>query len=246
VDHVAVEEQWLELAEGRLSPLEAQALRAHLETCAACAARYRQLDAAREASVIAGRAAREERGTPALPRAMRERVFAVARAAAGHPEPRRRGWTIPGVIALTAAAAVVLYLRAGAPRRGDERFMGEVLALVASPVAARGPEDELSDAARTAAERWAHGGLHLRGSTKECPGGTVVRVAGLVDRVGEPVLVAIRAGDRTDVHVFREDGQEAGSARLAGTARAEFLLPPLARAEARALLGSPRCPTSPQ
>jgi hypothetical protein len=240
MDHPAIDELWLDLAEGTLPEAEALAVRSHLAACPACAARYQRLARAHELSARAGRAIRATAEPQPVPNAVARRVLDAARAADGAPPARRRPWALPAFAAVAAAAALVVALRIGGTRTRDAELMRGTLALLASPSGIRGPEDPLAAAAQDAAQRWRRGELHLQAREARCPGGEL-RVSALADGHGQPVLIAIRERDRTDVHLYRADGVEAASARLAGPARLEFLLPPLPRAKAQSLLEAPSC-----
>ena len=240
MEHAALDELWLEFTEGTLPALEARALAAHLESCGSCAARYQRLVAAHRASVQAGRVARQDRLSTPIPPAVHDRVLAAARTAAIRGGPRWRVWMVSGLAAMATAAAAVLLLRVEVARNREARLMSDTLALVGSPPGARGPDDELAAAARAAAERWTRGELRVRGSTVRCPGGDLL-VTGLVGGEGEPIVVSMSLHDRTDVFAYGEDGRQVGSLRLVGGIRSEFLLPPLTRGEARALLDGTGC-----
>jgi len=240
VEHAALEELWLDYADGALPGPEARALRVHLEECAPCAARYRRLAAAHRASLRAGRAALEGEPTP-VPAAIEERVFSAAREAPARLRPRRRTAVLyPGLATLALAASALLVIRLGAARRAEEDLLRETVSLVAPPEGVRGPEDALSRAARGAMSRWRGGELRERAASVNCPGG-VLRAAGLVDGRGDPLLLVIREGEHSDLYAYGEDGRPAGSARLVARSRSQFLLPPRSQAEARALLAAPQC-----
>jgi anti-sigma factor RsiW len=240
MDHPAIDELWLDLAEGTLPEPEAHAVRAHLESCPACSARYERLARAHELSVQAARMVRAQ-GTPPVPDAVARRVLAASREAAGASRARRGAWALPAFAAVAAAAALIVALRVGGARTRQAELMRGTLALLATPGSLRGPGEPLAAAAEDAAERWRGGALTLRVSTVRCPGGEV-RVLALADHRGAPVLVAIREGDRTDLYLYGDDGSETGSARFRGSSRTAFLLPPRPRPDAQAFLDAPSCP----
>lgn len=245
MEHLALEDQWLDLVEGSLSEVKSRELRAHLDACSDCQRRYQGLLSAHRRSVQAGAAAAAAKAAP-VPSHVAHRVLSEARAAA-KPAPRRwLPWVFAPVAAGAAAAALVVSSRIDRPagrveRADDVRFC---LTSLAPAQGMRGPGDALSDAAQRLDERWRRGELEPRAAAVRCAGAER-RLEALVDARGSVLLLAIREGDRVEVHLYLDDASEAGSARFDGGAQREFVLPPLPEAAARAELSAPTCGAAP-
>lgn len=257
MDHLDIEERWLDLAEGALPELEARALRVHLEGCPACAKRYGALSAAHLRSLAAGRLASSLGGVP-VPSRVAAQVLAGARREAGPSGRGARRWALVP-LAAAAAVAVVFSTRgpswiaavSGSPEMADATDARACLLELAVSRGGRGPFDPMEEAAAVAAERWRAGELSARVSKVRCAvaaragDGRAVeverRIEGLIDSEGAVLVLTVREGERVAAHLYGADGREVGAALFVDGVRREFLLPPLSEPLARAQLRSPTC-----
>jgi hypothetical protein len=164
--HDTFREQLLDLSYGELGKREEKALRAHLETCAACRAELAQLEGTRGAMAALGQEPAPERGEAILLAAARE----AARQRQVGPRPFLPAWLWGTSLSAVAAVAVALisYKLAQGPNAFQRHPVDELVpssapAEVASAPAAPEPPAPLARA-EAPAEADALGGAAASGA----------------------------------------------------------------------------------
>jgi hypothetical protein len=118
-EHPDLDELWLDLITEALPEREARSIRAHLDVCEVCRARFGELEGAHKLSLRAGRiAARED--APAVPAALEAATFRAVRKAASSPTGQRP-WLAPALVGAGVAAAMTLLVDRSFVVSGFER-----------------------------------------------------------------------------------------------------------------------------